>query len=81
MLAALQAGNKVVGAKQTRRALDHGTAATVFLASDADPRITEPLAQLAQETGVPVTRVDTMKALGEACSITVGAAVAALLKP
>ena len=68
---------RVVGVKQTRRALSGGRAKAVFLARDADPALTEPLAAQAEEQGVPVRWTDSMKALGKACGISVGAAVAA----
>ena len=42
----LTAKGKVVGLKQTRRALAQGAAAHVYLACDADPRLTEPLREL-----------------------------------
>ena len=79
MLEELISAPKVVGAKQVRRALKAGRAARLFLADDADPRVTEPLAQLAGEQGVPVERVPNMKKLGSACSISVGSAAAAVL--
>ena len=72
---------KTVGIKQTRRAIREGKAARVFLASDAEERIRQPLLELCAESGVPVEPVGTMEALGEACGIDIGAAVAALLKP
>ena len=71
MLTKLEQAGKVVGVKQVRRALN--------LARNADPALTEPLAQQAQEQGVEVHWTDTMKALGHACGIAVGAAVAATL--
>ncbi len=71
---------KVVGAKQTRRALNSGAVAKVFLARDADPRVTSPVEELAAELGVETVKVPTMKELGGACGIAVGAAVAAQLK-
>ena len=80
MLEKLKAGPKVVGLKQTRRALDDGRAAQVFLAEDADPRVIEPMEALCEEHQVPVCRVARMKELGSACGIAVGSAVAALLK-
>ena len=79
MFTQLSTAAKVVGAKQTRRALESGKAVKVFLAADADPRITEPLALLAQEKGVSVEKSGTMKELGRACGVAVGAAVAALV--
>ena len=70
---------KVVGAKQVRRALSAGTATRLYIAQDADPALLQPLEQLAQEKGVPVEQVSTMKQLGTDCGIAVGAAVAALI--
>lgn len=80
MLTELSTSAKVVGAKQTRRAIESGKAVKVFLASDADPRITEPLALLAQEKGVSVEQSGAMKELGKACALAVGAAVAAIVR-
>ena len=77
MLTQLENTGKVVGVKQTRRALNDGRATSVFLAHDADPALTEPLADLAGSKGVPVFWTEHMKELGAACGIAVGAAVAA----
>ena len=77
MLTQLQNTAKVVGVKQTRRALNDGRAKEVFLARDADPILTEPLAAQAEEKGIEIRWIDSMKALGKACGIAVGAAVAA----
>lgn len=78
MLEELKNGTKVVGAKQTRRAVTDGRAIKVFYAADADPALWEPVAALCQERGVPVLEVASMKELGHACAIAVGAAIAAL---
>ncbi len=80
MLVELRTKNKVVGIKQLRKALQENRAQKVFLAQDADPKLTEPLEAQCGEAGVPVETVPTMLELGEACGIQVGAAVAALLK-
>ena len=77
MLNELTNAAKVVGVKQVRRALTNGQAKRLYLAKDADPQLTRPLAEQAQERGVEVVWADTMKALGRACGIAVGAAVAA----
>ena len=79
MIAELNNTNKVVGAKQAKRALNDGRAVKLFLAVDADPRVTEPLADLAEEKNVPVEEVASMKELGSACGISVGSAVAVLI--
>ena len=77
MLTQLEQAGKVVGVKQTRRALRDGRAKAVFLAQDADPDLTEPLAKLAEELNVTVVWTEHMRDLGKACGIAVGAAVAA----
>lgn len=76
----LNGSNKVVGAKQVRRALKDGRAARLYMAMDADPRLLQPLVQEAVRQQVPVEQVPTMKELGAACGISVGSAVAALLR-
>lgn len=77
MLTKLEQAAKVVGVKQTRRALNDGRAREIFLARDADPALTEPVAALAEEKGVSVCWTEHMRELGRACGIAVGAAVAA----
>ena len=79
MITELQTTQKVVGTKQAKRALNDGRAKKLFLAADADPRVTEPLERLAKEKGVPVEEISSMKELGAACGIAVGSAAAALL--
>lgn len=79
MLDELKQGTKVVGAKQTKRALNDKRARKIFIAKDADPRLLQPLVQQAVRAGVPVEQAETMQELGAACGISVGAAVAVLL--
>ena len=79
MLSELNSTEKVVGAKQVKRALKDGRARKVFVAGDADPRVTQPLAQTAVNLRVPVEIVSTMRELGAACGIAVGSAAAALV--
>ena len=81
MIQELSGPNKVVGAKQVKRALRDGRAARLYIAVDADPRMLQPLVQEAVNRQVPVSQVPTMKDLGAACGIAVGAAVAVLVKP
>ena len=77
MLNELTRADKVVGAKQVRRTLASGRTKRLYLAKDADPQLTQPLVDEAGKRGVEVVWADTMKALGRACGIAVGAAVAA----
>ena len=80
MAAELMTSPMVVGAKQVRRALEKGSVARLYVAQDADPALLQPLVQKSVDLGVRVEQFDSMKLLGEACGIAVGAAVAALLK-
>ena len=70
---------RVVGAKQIRKALNAGTARQVFLACNADPALTEPLKALCQQMQVELIWIRSMKDLGSACGIEVGAAAAAIV--
>ena len=81
MAGELTAKEKVVGLKQTRRAVSQGSAKRVYLACDADPALTEPLLHLCRSAGIPVEQKLTMSRLGQACRIKVGCAAAAELKP
>ena len=80
MLEKLRATEKVIGVKQSRRAVRDGLAQMVFLACDADPAMTEPMAQQCAEQKIPVVDQFTMREMGQAAGIQVGAAVVALLK-
>ena len=80
MIPELTGANKVVGAKQVRRALLSGRAARLYIAMDADPRMLQPLVQEAVNRQVPVSQAPSMKELGASCGIAVGAAVAVALK-
>ena len=71
----------VVGAKQLKKALLSGRAEYVFLAENADPAITEPIAVLCENGSIPIQWVGSKADLGRACGIEVGAAAAAVLNP
>ena len=80
MIPELSGSNKVVGAKQVKRALKDGRAVRLYMAMDADPRLLQPLVQEAVNRRVAVVQAASMKELGQSCGIAVGAAVAVLLK-
>ena len=79
MSAELAAKEKVVGLKQTKRAIAAGTATKVFLAKDADPRLTEPLRAMCRLAQIAVADAYTMSELGRSCGIAVGTAACAIL--
>ena len=76
MLDELNTAKKVVGVKQLTKALRRGEISTVYLAKNAEPMLTGPVARLAEENAVAVRWIPTMRELGAACGISVGAAAA-----
>ena len=78
-LTGLKQGPRVAGVKQTRRAVQDGRARRVFLAQDADPRLTDPIAELSRARQIAVERTSSMHALGALCLLHVESAPAALL--
>ena len=79
MLTKLTSKKKVVGVKQSRKAIRDGCAKYIYIACDADPLIVSPVAQSCTELGIPVDSHYTMAQLGLACKINVGASVVAVL--
>ncbi|MCH3965667.1 MAG: ribosomal L7Ae/L30e/S12e/Gadd45 family protein [Clostridium sp.] len=73
-------GKKVVGIKQTVKAIKNDEAKTVYIAKDANESLMKPVEILAKDNSLEVVYIDTMKELGRLCGINVGAATAALLK-
>lgn len=80
MLSVLKDKKKVVGSKQAKRFLAKGTISLLYVAKDADRKITDELVQMANEKSVEVVFIENMKELGEACGIDVCAAVVSVLK-
>jgi large subunit ribosomal protein L7A len=70
----------VIGIKQVCKAINRGVVESVYVADDAEDRVMQPLKELCDKHGVTIVRIATMKELGSACGIEVGAAAAALLK-
>ena len=80
ILAEIGACRMVAGAKQIRKAIQSGKTQKVYLARNADPAITQPIAALCLQNGVSCAWVRTMKDLGDAAGIEVGAAAAAAVE-
>lgn len=74
------AKNLLIGTKQTKKAIIQENVEEVFVAEDADQHLIQPIIDLCQEHGIKVNFVDSMKQLGKACGIQVGAAAAAIQK-
>ena len=80
MISELASQEKVIGVKQSRKAVLDGRACQGFLACAAAPALTEPVAETCAQAGIPVETHYTMAQLGKACRITVGASVVAVLR-
>ncbi len=71
---------RVVGMKETTRALQKNIAKIIFVAKDADAKITQPILEECEKKNIPYNIVESMQALGKACGIQAGAAVAATIE-
>jgi len=80
VLELLKRKEKVVGIKQTRKAAEQGKLEAVFIANDADQRVVGPIKQICEENQITVYSTETMKMLGKAAGIDVGASVVGILK-
>ncbi|MDD4569179.1 MAG: ribosomal L7Ae/L30e/S12e/Gadd45 family protein [Tepidanaerobacteraceae bacterium] len=74
-----KAPKKIIGTKQTLKVLERDQVCMVFIAQDADEHVVSDLKEICQKKGVDTVAVNTMKELGDACGIQVGAASAAIL--
>ena len=75
-----QANNLIIGTKQTVKALRTRNAEAVIIALDADSSVTSKVIDAANEFSVPIDYVDSMRLLGKACKIDVGAAAVVIMK-
>ncbi len=80
MIADLKTEPKVVGAKQTLRALEQGWAIRVYVAKDAEDKVLRPIKEQCEEKRIPIIEVETRAHLGLACGIQVKASVAAIIE-
>lgn len=72
-------GEKVVGIKQTIKALKNNLGSKLYIAKDADVKLLEPILELAEEKSLEIIQIDTMKELGVLCGIDVSAATALVI--
>ncbi|MCX7771735.1 MAG: ribosomal L7Ae/L30e/S12e/Gadd45 family protein [Clostridia bacterium] len=80
MLDLLKRKEKVVGIKQTRKAAEQDKLEAVFIAYDADQRVVGQLKAFCEAKRISVVTTESMKQLGKAAGIDVGAAVVGILK-
>lgn len=80
MLEVLKSCNKAIGIKQSLKAIENNTVKKVFIARDADEKIVGSLKELCHSNSIELEYVETMKLLGKAVGIEVGASAVCLLK-
>lgn len=73
-------GEKVIGIKQSLKSIKSDRGKCLYVAKDADVKLTTPVIKLANEKSLQINYIETMKELGVLCGIEVGAAVALVTK-
>jgi len=68
----------IIGTKQTIKAMKNGDVQEVYIATDADARVTGKVLETANELNIPYIEVESKKELGKACSIDVDASTVAI---
>ncbi|WOV84118.1 ribosomal L7Ae/L30e/S12e/Gadd45 family protein [Sporosarcina jeotgali] len=71
----IQAKKLIIGTKQAVKTIRLNKAHEVFIAQDAEERVTTPVIEEAARQGVPLSYVDSRDELGKACGIQVAASV------
>ncbi len=72
---------KIVGLKQTLRAMQQDLVKEVYLASDTEEHVLRKISEACREKAVPLIQLQvTKKELGRFCQIEVGAAIVAIMK-
>lgn len=70
--------SRIVGLKQTVKAIKNGTTKRVYLAEDADDFIKKSVLDVCSDKDIQIIYVNNMKELGDACGIDIGASTAAI---
>lgn len=71
---------RIIGLKQTIKAIKEDKVCKVYIAKDADECIKNNIVEVCNGRDLNIVYVNTMKELGEACGIEVKASTASLLK-
>ena len=69
----------IIGLKQTLKAIQSDRAVKIYLAADADGYIRKSVTDACIQKNLEIIYVSTMKELGEACGINIGASTAAVI--
>lgn len=71
---------KVIGIKQSTKAIKNNEGKTLYVAKDADEKLIKPLVKLAEQRGIEIKTIETMKTLGIMCGIQVKASATLILE-
>ncbi|MDO5114692.1 MAG: ribosomal L7Ae/L30e/S12e/Gadd45 family protein [Synergistaceae bacterium] len=71
---------RTAGLNSVLRKIARGEAAKIFLADDADEKVTGKIKEAAAENNIPIETAESSVQLGRACAVTRKTAVAAVLK-
>ena len=72
-------GKKVIGIKQSLKAIQTDKGKILYVAIDANRSLITPIIEIAKMKNIDIIYIDTMKKLGLMCDIDVKAAVALML--
>lgn len=76
-----EAREKIVGLKQTLRAVQQNRVNAVYIAEDVEEHIVRKISGPCQEKQIPLIKTNmTQKELGRLCQIEVGAAIVSIVK-
>ena len=64
-------GKKVIGIKQSTKAIKSGDGNVLYVAKDVDARMINSLIDLAQQKNIKIVEISTMKELGKISGIEV----------
>jgi large subunit ribosomal protein L7A len=75
-----EAKNKIIGLKQTLRAIQQDKVQIVYIANDIEEHILRQITEICGQKSVPLISLNmNQKELGRICQIEVGAAVVSLI--
>lgn len=80
MLDTIRDLKKTIGVRQTLKALQKGKIKLIYIAKDADEKVTVNLRELCNKHSIEIRYIESMKQLGKACGIDVGASSAGIFK-
>jgi large subunit ribosomal protein L7A len=79
MLEELKSHCFLVGKKQTMKAIEQKTIKKAFIAKDAEKDVVSFLEKYCNQNNIDIEYINTMKELGKACGIDVGAAMSVII--